>query len=230
MDTHSTTTKSQEKPKRKNGHKICGCIYIKRKWRVYLASVINVPSFSTQFITKKAEEEHEQDNTIREKEEHELLERKKAFLNSKFSHRKDFYDYLDHCDSCIKNCDYAMELTPKLVAVLMTILSTLQTLAIQSNLSRIADIINYTMTALSVSVLLINAVSGTVIRKLYQTSLETCRKEFDAEFWAKKYDSYAGDKDDIEHKIWKKKKDSHSATTTPNANGSSPGNGSMEEP
>ena len=105
-------------------------------------------------------------------------------------------------DSCIKNCDYAMELTPKLVAVLMTILSTLQTLAIQSNLSRIADIINYTMTALSVSVLLINVVSGTVIRQLYQTSLDTCRKEFDAEFWARKKDFAEEKEDDIEYEIW----------------------------
>jgi len=160
--------------------------------RIYLASVINIPLFSEKYNV----------NTISKAEKQELLSRKITFLKSKFKGRGDFNKYLDHCDSCIENCDYAMELTPKLVSVLMAILSTLQTVVIQSNLSHIADIINFVMTALSISILLINAVSGTVIRKLYQTSIERCRSEFDGKFWAQEINGDELGKNDIENVIW----------------------------
>ncbi len=136
-------------------------------------TLINIPLFS----------KHLDGRAFSAPEMHSVLSSKKTFLRENFRNRDDFNSYVYRCYNCVQNCDYSVVYITKLVAVLMAVLSTLQTTFIQGDLKQAANTLNYVMTALSVSILLTNAVSGTVIREIYQTAHDRSQSEFDGPFW-----------------------------------------------
>ncbi len=136
-------------------------------------TLINIPLFSN----------HLDGRAFSEAELHSVLSSKITFLRENFKSRDDFNSYVYRCYNCVQNCDYSVVYITKIVAVLMTVLSSLQTTFIQGDMKQAADTLNFIMTGLSVTILLTNAVSGTVIREIYQTAHDRSKSEFDGPFW-----------------------------------------------